>query len=193
VLRGSASLVAAGALARPYIANAAATTAAAWFAQGFVQSEDVALRKLVADYEKASGNTIDLSIVPFVALRQKEVAAITSGVVPELMEDADFSFTLLNAWDDKLLDVSDIIETQKSQYSEIVLLGRRIYNNVTKERSYYGVPMKTATVTSISGNLWSRRQATRCPTSRIPGMPLSSFSCRCKPSCVAKGCVTSMP
>ena len=98
VLRGSASLVAAGALARPHIANAAATTATAWFAQGFVQSEDVALRKLVADYEKASGNTIDLSIVPFVALRQKQVAAIASGAVPELMEDADFSFTPLNAW-----------------------------------------------------------------------------------------------
>ena len=131
----------------PHIANAAATTATAWFAQGFVQSEDVALRKLVADYEKASGNTIDLSIVPFVALRQKQVAAIASGVVPELMEDADFSFTPLNAWDDKLLDVSDIIETQKSQYSEIVLLGRHLYNNVKKERSYYGVPMKTASVT----------------------------------------------
>jgi hypothetical protein len=49
VLRGSAGLVAAGALARPYIANAAATTATAWFAQGFIPSEDVALRKLVAD------------------------------------------------------------------------------------------------------------------------------------------------
>jgi multiple sugar transport system substrate-binding protein len=147
VLRGSAGLVAAGALARPYIANAAATTAAAWFAQGFIPSEDTALQKLVADYEKASGNTIDLSIVPFVALRQKEVAAITSGVVPELMEDADFSFTPLNAWDDKLLDVSDIIETQKPRYSEVVLLGRHLYNNVTKARSYYGVPMKMASTT----------------------------------------------
>jgi multiple sugar transport system substrate-binding protein len=147
LLRGSATLVAAGALARPYIANAAATTAAAWFAQGFVPSEDVALRKLVTDYEKASGNTIDLSIVPFVALRQKEVAAIASGVVPELMEDADFSFTPLNAWDDKLLDVSDVIETQKSQYSEVVLLGRHLYNSVKKGRSYYGVPMKSASVT----------------------------------------------
>jgi multiple sugar transport system substrate-binding protein len=147
VLRGSASLIAAGALVRPYIANAAATTATAWFAQGFIPSEDTALRKLVEDYEKASGNTIELSIVPFVALRQKEVAAITSGVVPDLMEDADLSFTPLNAWDDKLLDVSDIIETQKPQYSEIVLLGRHLYNNTTKARSYYGVPMKMASTT----------------------------------------------
>ena len=42
----------------------------------------MALRKLVVDYEKASGNTIDLSIVPFVALRQKQVAAMASGAVP---------------------------------------------------------------------------------------------------------------
>jgi multiple sugar transport system substrate-binding protein len=147
VLRGSAGLVAAGALARPHLANAAATTATAWFAQGFIPSEDTALRKLVEDYEKASGNTIDLSIVPFVALRQKEVAAVTSGVVPELMEDADFSFTPLNAWDDKLLDVTDIIETQKPRYSEVVLLGRHLYNNVTRSRSYYGVPMKMASTT----------------------------------------------
>jgi hypothetical protein len=52
--------------------------------RGFIPSEDAALRKLVEDYETASRNTIDLSIVPFVALRQKEVAAIISGVVPEL-------------------------------------------------------------------------------------------------------------
>jgi multiple sugar transport system substrate-binding protein len=147
VLRGSASLVAAGALARPYIANAAATTATAWFAQGFIPSEDTALRKMVADYEKASGNTIDLSILPFVALRQKAVAAVATGVAPDVMEDADFSFTPLNAWNDKLLDVSDIVETQKSQYSEIVLLGRHLYNNVKKEHSYYGVPMKVASTT----------------------------------------------
>jgi hypothetical protein len=68
--------------------------------RGVIRNGDAALRKLVEDYEKASGNTSDLSIVPFVALRQKEVAAITSGVVPELMEDADFAFNPLDAWDD---------------------------------------------------------------------------------------------
>jgi multiple sugar transport system substrate-binding protein len=193
VLRGSAGLVAAGALARPRIANAAATTATAWFAQGFIPSEDTALRKLVEDYEKASGNTIDLSIVPFVALHQKEVAAITSGVVPELMEDADFSFTPLHAWDDKLLDVSDIIETQKSQYSEIVLAGRHLYNNVKKERSYYGVPMKAA---STIFHIWqSLVEKAGYKMSDIPNTwdAFLDFSCRCKPSYAAKGCVTSMP
>lgn len=147
LLRESMGLVAATALARPYIANAAAVTGTVWFAQGFIPSEDAALRKMVADYEKQSGNTIDLSIIPFVALRQKEIAAVTSGEVPDVMEDADFSFTPLNAWQDKLLDISDVVETQKAQFSEIVLLGRQSYNGATKKRSYYGVPMKVASVT----------------------------------------------
>jgi hypothetical protein len=49
-------------LARPYIANAAATTAEVWWGQGFVPEEDAAIKKVVADYQKASGNTIDLNI-----------------------------------------------------------------------------------------------------------------------------------
>ena len=44
VLRGSLGLAAAGALARPYVANAAATTAEVWWTQGFAQEEDVAFK-----------------------------------------------------------------------------------------------------------------------------------------------------
>src|SRR6516225_12112140 len=116
VLRGSLGLAAAGALARPYVANAAATTAEVWWTQGFAQEEDVAFKKMVADYEKASGNKIDDSIIPFAPLRQKEVSAMTAGVVPDIMELADFSFLPLNAWDDKLVDVTDVVEPVKPQY-----------------------------------------------------------------------------
>jgi hypothetical protein len=56
LLRRSLGLTAAGALARPRLANAAATTAELWWTQGFAQEEDVAFKKLIADYEKASGN-----------------------------------------------------------------------------------------------------------------------------------------
>ena len=70
VLRSSLALATAGSLARPYIANAAATTAEVWWVQGFVPEEDVAFKKVVEDYQKASGNTIDLSIIPFAPERQ---------------------------------------------------------------------------------------------------------------------------
>ena len=80
ILRGSVGLLAAGALARPHIANAAATTASMWVTQGFIAEEDAAYRAVVADYQKASGNTIEYSIIPFAALRQKAVSAVAAGV-----------------------------------------------------------------------------------------------------------------
>jgi ABC-type glycerol-3-phosphate transport system substrate-binding protein len=152
VLRGSLGLAAAGALARPYVANAAATTAEVWWTQGFAQEEDVAFKKLIADYERASGNKIDDSIVPFAPLRQKMVSAVTAGVVPDIMEYADFSFLPLNAWDDKLVDVSDIVEPVKSQYIDTALRATYSYNNVTKRRAYYAVPMKAA---GIPFHIWN--------------------------------------
>ena len=85
VLRASMGIAAAGTFSRPYIANAQAKTATMWWSQGFVPQEDDAFRKVVADYEKASGNKIDYSIVPFAPLRQKIISAITSGVVPDLV------------------------------------------------------------------------------------------------------------
>src|SRR3979411_1987525 len=87
VIRSSAALAAAGTLARPYLANAAATTAEVWWAQGFVQEEDVAFKKVVADYEKASGNKIDLSITPFAPQRQKNGAAMHNGLLPDGVVD----------------------------------------------------------------------------------------------------------
>jgi hypothetical protein len=62
VLRTSLAAAAAGTLARPYTATAAATTAEGWWVQGFAQEEDVGFKKMVADYETASGNKIELSV-----------------------------------------------------------------------------------------------------------------------------------
>src|SRR6516164_3178738 len=140
VLRSSFAAAAAGALARPYIANAAATTAEVWWQQGFVPEEDVAFKKVIADYGKASGNTIDLSILPFAPLRQKIVSAVTSGVVPDMFYGTPGEVMALYAWDNKLVDVSDVLEAQKEEFTETALLSAYCYNNVEKKRSYYGVP-----------------------------------------------------
>ena len=145
MLRGSLALAAASPIAAPYIARAAATTASVWFAQGFVQDEDVALRKAVADYEKQSGNKIELSIIPFAPERQKIISAVTSGVVPDLFDNNPAEILQIYAWQDRWVDVSDVVETQKAQYSETALLSSQAYNNVTKKRTTYGVPLRAGT------------------------------------------------
>src|ERR1700737_4454384 len=151
LLRNSFGLVAAGTLARPFIANAAATTAAVWWIQGFAQEEDISFKKIVADYEKASGNTIDATIAPYAPMRQKIVSAMTSGIVPDLFQNTPVEIIALYAWEDKLVDVSDVVETQREEYTETALLTARCYNNVEKKRSYYGVPY---TVGSGMNHIW---------------------------------------
>jgi multiple sugar transport system substrate-binding protein len=143
--------VAASTLARPYIANAAATTATVWWIQGFVQEEDTAFRKIVADYEKASGNTLDYSIIPYAPERQKIISAVTSGEVPDLFRNNPGPIVALFAWDDKLVDVTDVVETQKEEYTETALLTAHCYNSIEKRRSYYGVPY---TVDVFTNHIW---------------------------------------
>ena len=145
VIRGSVGVAAAGALARPYIANAQAKTAAIWVGQGFVPAEDAALKKTVADYEKASGNKIDYSIMPFMALNQKSISAMTSGDVPDLIfSDAPTVILPVNAWNDRLVDMTDVVETQKDKFTETALLSASFYNGTTKKRAYYLAPVKQA-------------------------------------------------
>ncbi len=147
MIAGSVGLAVTGALACPYIANAAATTATVWQVQGFFPEEDEAFKKVVVDYEKLSGNKIDYSIMPFMALNQKAVSALTSGDVPDLIfHDAPDTILPQFAWNDTLLDVSDVVETQKSKLSSTALAGANYYNGAKKARSFYLCPVKQACV-----------------------------------------------
>ena len=146
VLRNSLAVAAAGSLARPFIANAAASTATVWWTQGFVPEEDAAFKKLVDDYQKQSGNTIDFSLIPFAPLNQKTVSALTSGDVPDLIDINTDVLVPQNAWSDKMVDVSDVVDTQKDAYHPTVYLATQYYNNVAKKRGIYIVPYKTAVV-----------------------------------------------
>jgi multiple sugar transport system substrate-binding protein len=145
VLVGTVGLAATATPSRPNIANAAATTATVWQVQGFVPEEDDAFRKTVADYQRTSGNKIDLSVMPFTALNQKAISAITSGDVPDLIfHDTPATILPQNAWDNKLEDVSDVVEAQRSKLSETALLNSTFHNGTTKQRSFYMVPIKQA-------------------------------------------------
>jgi multiple sugar transport system substrate-binding protein len=142
-IRGSLGLLASTTLARPFIARAEASTCIVWRDQGFVPEEDAAFRNTAAEYEKTSGNKIDLSIMPFTALNQKIISAITTGDVPDLIfHIAPGTLLPQNAWNDKILDVSDIVEEHKSELSHTALLNSSYYNSVTKRRSYYLVPLQ---------------------------------------------------
>jgi len=145
VLGASLGVATASVLSRPYIAKAAAKTADVWWTQGFIPEEDAAFRKMAADYEKISGNTINYSILPFVALEQKMISALESGHTPDLISYDGIQTTLaMSAWNSKLVDVSDVVATQEKLFSKVALQSTNLYNKVEKRRAYYAVPYKSA-------------------------------------------------
>ena len=193
VLRASVGLATSGTLARPYIANAAATTAAVWWVQGFVQEEDVAFKKIVADYEKASGNTIDYSIIPYAPMRQKIVSAVTSGVVPDLFQNtpAETHCALClgrqaGRCHRRRRDAKGGIHRDRAAL--------RLSATTTSRKSaaITACPIPPRRCRTTSGGRWSRRPATRSRTSRRPGMPITISSRTCRRNCAPRACARSM-
>jgi multiple sugar transport system substrate-binding protein len=145
LLGGTAGLAAAAVLARPNIARAAdSKTIEVWWNLGFYPVEDAAFKAVVDTWQKKSGIKVNLSMIAGDALDQKVVSALTTGTVPDLVyTDHGPAQTLPQAaWNDKLVDVTDVVETQKDAYSETALRSAQYYDSVTKKRSYFGVPIK---------------------------------------------------
>ncbi len=146
VLKAGLGLAAVSALARPALASGQTVTV--WWNQGFYPAEDAAFHNLVSAWEKASGNHIELTLLPGQALNEKIISALTSGRVPDLMyaDNGPAQIVPQNAWHDKLLDLTDVVETQKSELSPTALQSAQFYNNVAKRRGLYGVPFKGSTL-----------------------------------------------
>src|SRR6185437_8002907 len=87
---------------------------------------------------------IEYSITPFAPHRQKIVSAVTSGIVPDLTVANPSEFLPLQAWEGRLVDVSDVVEPQKSKMWPEAVESAFCYNKHEKKRSFYGVPYKVS-------------------------------------------------
>ena len=50
------------------------------------------------------------------------------------------------AWDDRLVDISDVIDSQQKEFHATALAKSRFYNQALKKYSYYAVPIKCSTL-----------------------------------------------
>lgn len=146
LLTGMAAATAAG-LARPNVARAAdAKTLTIWWNQGFYPAEDQAFRALITAWEKQSGVKVQLSLFNNAAVAEKIVAALTTGQVPDLCYSIDASPQTVPhaAWDGKLVDVSDVVASQRHEFTDTALRSAQFYNKAEGKRSFYGVPFQGA-------------------------------------------------
>ena len=118
-----------------------------WWNKGYYASEDEAIEKVVADWEAKTGNTVKFSFFTNEDIIKKAQSAIEADFVPDIVfgHQNDWVLSPRLAWEDKLANVSDVIEPVADLYSEGALNAVNLQNNVTGERSYYAVPIEQQT------------------------------------------------
>jgi multiple sugar transport system substrate-binding protein len=118
---------------------------------------------------------------------------VTSGVVPDIIRVGDYFFAVTSAWNDQLVDLSDVIETQKSLFTPTALSIVYTYNNASKKRSYYMIPHRIGV---IPFHVWkSLLDKARYKPADIPNTwdSFIDFFQGCRRNCGRRACATSMP
>ena len=138
----------AGVAGFPAVARAQGGKIVVWWNKGYYPEEDIAMQKIVKEFEAKHKVEVDLSFTAQEDLLKKITAALIARRTP------DVAFCFYNdwqvvpkyGWDDKLTDVSDVIKELKPRYNEKMLEVAYVLNNKTKKRAYYGVPIEAQTM-----------------------------------------------
>ncbi|MDJ0553714.1 MAG: ABC transporter substrate-binding protein [Microcoleaceae cyanobacterium MO_207.B10] len=119
-----------------------------WWTKGFYPEEDEAIKQIVANWKKKTGYPVQLFLLSDDENLEMALEAVAAENPPDIVYNrrVEFSMSPRLAWEGKLADVSDVIEPVKSLYSKTALASVNLKNNVTKERSYYAVPIQQQTV-----------------------------------------------
>jgi multiple sugar transport system substrate-binding protein len=144
---GGIGAVAAAGLARPRSAKAAGEVTV-WWTQGFYEQENKAVVDAMAAWEKRTGTKVNLSIINGPDVITKLIAGMQVGDVPDLVHSVTGDRFLVPraAWNDQLEDLSDVLDSQKSELIPTAIQASRFYNNKTKKYSIYSMPIKCSTL-----------------------------------------------
>ena len=119
-----------------------------WWVRGFYKSEDDALFAAIKKYEDKSGVKVELSQYPVQDMIPKTVAALDAGTPPDVAYADVYDFQVTGKWafDGKLEDVTDIITPIKDKFLKNTIETTYLYNDKTKKKAYYAIPMKQQTM-----------------------------------------------
>ena len=119
-----------------------------WWEEGFYPEEIDALKKLIAKWEESSNVNVELTVIP-----QKDILtdldnAIKAGNPPHVFYSGSGDLTIIPrlAWNNQLVDVSDVILPIQDKYSLNALVGVNYRNRENNKRSYYAVPLMQSAI-----------------------------------------------
>jgi multiple sugar transport system substrate-binding protein len=113
-----------------------------WWNKSFVTQQDDAFKEIVQKWEKKTGKTVDLSFFALPDHPAKILAAFDSKIVP----DVDFG-QIVNvqtgqfAYEDKLLEISDVLNPIRGRFVDVALRGCDFLNSKTGKRGTYAFPL----------------------------------------------------
>jgi multiple sugar transport system substrate-binding protein len=113
-----------------------------WWNKSFVPQQDEVFKEVVQKWEKKTGKTVDLSFFSIPDHPAKMLAAFDSKIVP----DVDFGQvvnvqTAQFAYEDKLLEISDVLNPIRGQFVDVALTGTQFFNAKTGKRGTYAFPL----------------------------------------------------
>jgi multiple sugar transport system substrate-binding protein len=120
-----------------------------WWAKGYYKNEDDALYNAIKKFEaKYPKIKVDLSLYAPQEAIPKSVAALDAGNPPDVTYGDVFDFQVTSKWafEGKLEDVSSIIDPLRAKFEPQALSTTFLYNDQTKSRAYYALPIKQQTM-----------------------------------------------
>jgi multiple sugar transport system substrate-binding protein len=123
-------------------ATASAADLTVWWNKGYYPEEDEGIRRIVADFEKETGTTVELNLFPQAEIVTKLLATLAAGQPPDVV----FAYSYgghESRWaaEGLLMDLSEVVGPNESQYAPTALDWVRHLNERTGERGYYGLPI----------------------------------------------------
>lgn len=117
-----------------------------WWEQGFLPEENEGLAQIVQDWEHSSGLTVNLKFLPVPIIDQQLTQLLAepgNSQIPDIVYSigVDANLAPKLAWQDQLLDLSDVIQPIRDRYTSVALSQVNYRNQLRGERSYYAMPL----------------------------------------------------
>jgi multiple sugar transport system substrate-binding protein len=114
-----------------------------WWIQSFYPAETEALSQIVSEWEKKNNTKVEITFYNDGSINRDAENALNNGNPPDILfsNTAEFALYPKLAWQNKLVDVSDVVEPVKDLFSPIALKAVSYKDGATNQRSYYAVPI----------------------------------------------------
>src|SRR5690348_5613201 len=151
-MRGISRLLLAGAIGVCAVQTAGPAAAqqklSIWWTKGFYEAEDKALRDVIDRFQKKTGTQVELSLFATEDSITKAVSAVEAGSPPDVGFGTTYDFRTTGRWafEGKLEEVSDVVDSMKGDFLPIAYESVYLLNKAAGKRGVYAVPIEQQTM-----------------------------------------------